>query len=357
MSRRANIICIIFVMLIVIIFGSFKLYDNKQSEINSIQMEEMRTKYIRDLKAEEEERAAKEAYYESILEDIPGIVCWGDDMTYGKGGINKSYPYVLENLLNENGYKIPVYNNGVSGEDSLTVLGRQGAIPYCTESFKLKNSPELIEVKIKSSYNGAEVNPLLGKRNPGVNPCSIDGIDGILYGYVLPADRDKVDKFYFVRDNTGNSVDIKDNIPIVTSGARYKDYVSILAVGEHGGYADNEELVDQNRKFVEFIKGSKNENSYLILGMTKGSREDNKEIEEMMEKEFGEHYINVREYLSTKALDDLNLSATDEDKKAMEEGKVPPSLWFDENNLNDQAYEAIGTLVYNKLVEYNYVKK
>lgn len=357
MNRKANIIYIVFILLIIVAFVGFNLYESKQDEINSVQMAEMRSEYIQASKIEEEERAAKEAYYESILKDIPGIVCWGDDMTYGRGGINKSYPFVLEELLNKNNYRIPVYNNGVSDEDSLTVLGRQGAIPYCVDSFNLKNSPDLIEVKVTSSYNGAEVNPLLGKRNPGVNPCTIDGIEGTLYGYVLPANRSKVDKFYFMRDDTGNTADIAKNTHIITSGNDYKDYINILAIGENGGYADNKELIDQHKKFVEFLKGSKNENSYLILGMTKGNREDNKEIDEMMAEEFGEHYVNVREYLSTNALDDLNLTASDEDKKAMAEGKVPPCLWYDEDNLNDNAYEAIGNLVYNKLVEYNYVKK
>ncbi|MGN1317886.1 MAG: hypothetical protein ACI4VF_02645 [Lachnospirales bacterium] len=357
MKKKTNLICFILAVVILIGFGIYRYIDNIHSEVEDSKLQQMRNEYIKQAQIEEKERLEKEAHYENIRKDIPGIVCWGDDMTYGKGGVNKSYPYVLENLLEENEYKIPVYNNGVSGENSLTVLGRQGAIPYCVESFYLKNSPELIEIKVKSSYKGAEVNPLLRKRNPGVNPCSIDGVDGTLYGYVKPANLNKVDKFYFVRSNTGNTKNIMSETPVITSGSKYRDYIHILAVGEHGGYDNNYELVDQHKKFVEYLKDSKNGESYLILGMSKGNKEENEELEKMMTDNFGDHYINIREYLSTNALNDLGLPPTEEDKKAMSEGKVPPSFWFDENNLNDIAYEAIGKIVYNKLVEYNYVKK
>lgn len=357
MNKKTNIIYIILIIVILSGFTVYKVYDNKKTAAEEERIQALREQYIREAKEEAAEKAAKERYYAAIRESIPGIACWGDDMTYGKGGIESAYPHVLENLLYENGYMLPVYNNGVSGEDSLTVLGRQGAIPYVAEAFKLKDVRDLVEIKIKSSYNGEEVNPLLRKRNPGVNPCSIAGINGTLYGYVNSADLDKVDTFYFARDNTGASVDVPDDTPIITSGNNYKDFINILAIGEHGGWKDNEELVDQNERFVEFLKGSKNENSYLILGMTKGDSKSNAEIEKMMSDTFKEHYINVREYLTTSAMNDMGLTPTDRDKKAMEIGKVPPSLMFDDNNLNDHAYEAIGKLVYNKLAELNYIKK
>ncbi len=103
--------------------------------------------------------------------------------------------------------------------------------------------------------------------------------------------------------------------------------------------------------------GSKNQDSYLILGMSKGTKEEYADLEAAMTEEFGEHYVNIREYLSTNAMKDLELEPTENDNAMMAVGKVPESLMFDESNLNDDAYEAIGRLVYNKLVQLNYIKK
>lgn len=357
MKKKGNVICIILVVVVLGLFGIFKYFDNTASEKNEAKLEMLRHQYAANLRAEEEEKAAKEAHYQAIREDIPGIVCWGDDMVYGKGGVDKSFPFVLENLLEENEYMLPVFNMGVSGEDSLTVLGRQGAIPYIVDEFTMSDNSEITEVSVHSSYRGEEVNPLLRKKNPGVNPCSINGVEGTLYGLVLPAKLDKVNTFYFSRSNNGEKAVIPKGTEILTSGNEYKDYINILAVGESGGWENSYSLVDQNKRFVESLKDSKNENSYLILGMSKGNAAENETLEAMMSKEFGEHYINIREYLSTDAMKDLELEPTEKDKEMMAEGKVPESLMFDENNLNDNAYDAIGRLVYNKLVEYNYIKK
>ncbi len=357
MKKKGNAICIILVFVILILFGAFKYYENSVSEENKAELDMLRHQYAEEIKAEEQARAEKEAHYQAIREDIPGIVCWGDDMVYGKGGIEKSFPYVLENLLEDNEYQLPVFNMGVSGESTLTVLGRQGAIPYIVDEFTIENNGNLSDVSVVSSYKGEEVNPLLRKKNPGINPCSINGVEGTLYGLVLSADLDKIDTFYFAGSGNSEKIYVPKGTEIVTSGNDYKDYINILAIGENGGWSDNLSLVEQNQRFVDFLKGSKNENSYLILGMSKGSKDENAEIEAMMQSQFKEHYINIREYLSTDAMTDLGLEPTEKDKEMMAEGRVPESLMFDENNLNDNAYDAVGKLIYNKLVEYNYIKK
>lgn len=354
---RTNKIYIIIILIVLVLFGIFRYYESQKDKIDKAELEALTQQYNQEAKQIAEEEAEKEAHYAKIREDIPGIICWGDDMTYGKGGINKSYPYVLENLLNDNDYEIPVYNNGVSGEDSLTVLGREGAIPYQVEEFTIDNARELIEVKVTSSYGGEKVNPLLKKRNPGINPCKINGVEGILYGYVKPAKLDKVDTFFFARNNTGEKVEVEEGTHIETLGTKYRDYVNILAVGDNGGYDDNDDLLEQYKMFVKYLEGSKNGNNYLVLGRIKGDKDSNEEFESMMEDEFGKHYLNVRNYLCTEAMNDLKLTAAEEDKKAMENGEIPPSLMFDENNLNDRAYEAIGSLVYKRLVENNFVRK
>lgn len=358
MGRKANIICIILTIIIAIGFGYYKHYsDIKNAEAES-QLAEIRKQYEAEKEAEANELAEKEARFENIREDIPGIVCWGDDMTYGRGGVETSYPHILEDLLTENGYSIPVYNFGISGEDSLTVFGRMGAIPFVVDEFKLDENATLYEVKVTSSYNNKEVNPLMQKRNPGVNPSSIMGIDGTLYGWVEPADLSKLGAFFFGRTYTGDAVVVPKGTEIVTNGTTYKDYIHIVAVGENGGWDENiYNLVEQHRLFVEYLEGSKNADSYIILGMIKGNADENHETELLMSENFGEHYVNLREYLAGDAMNDLGLVPTDRDREMMAEGIVPESLMADENNLNDDGYKAVGQLVYDRLTELGYVRK
>lgn len=60
-----------------------------------------------------------------ILSDRPKIVAFGDSLTAGFGLAEKeSYPYLLQEKLNADGYKYEVVNAGVSGETSLGGLER-----------------------------------------------------------------------------------------------------------------------------------------------------------------------------------------------------------------------------------------
>lgn len=60
-----------------------------------------------------------------ILSDRPKIIAFGDSLTAGFGLTEKeSYPYLLQEKLNADGYKYEVINAGVSGETSLGGLER-----------------------------------------------------------------------------------------------------------------------------------------------------------------------------------------------------------------------------------------
>ncbi|CAN5655758.1 arylesterase [soil metagenome] len=60
-----------------------------------------------------------------VLSDRPKIIAFGDSLTAGFGLTEKeSYPYLLQEKLNADGYKYEVVNAGVSGETSLGGLER-----------------------------------------------------------------------------------------------------------------------------------------------------------------------------------------------------------------------------------------
>ena len=80
--------------------------------------------------------------------------------------------------------------------------------------------------------------------------------------------------------------------------------------------------------------------------------------------EYGDKYINLREYMSLSGIDDANkqldagIKITEHDKEMMAEGKVPASLLIeDEFHFNAYGYELIGELVYNRMNQLGYFDK
>ena len=108
---------------------------------------------------------------------------------------------------------------------------------------------------------------------------------------------------------------------------------------------DSNDLLIQYKKMVEFSSSS----NYVIIGLhKKGSVENVKNIEEVMIKEFGARFINLREYLATSALDDANLTPTEADAIAMQNGECPPQLLKDDVHFTSKASSLIGNLVFNR---------
>ena len=79
------------------------------------------------------------------------------------------------------------------------------------------------------------------------------------------------------------------------------------------------------------------------------SRREMRDLEEAMAAVFGDRYVNLREYLSTRGLADAGLSPTERDRRDMEAGRVPESLRSDEVHLNRYGYRDMGELVFRKL--------
>ena len=134
---------------------------------------------------------------------MPGIICWGDSLTTGAGGDGVTYPQVLEELIKENiiasldlskivnpSYRylaasaqleslteIPVVNMGVGGENTDTILGRNGAVPFVvSESFTISEDDTKTEIHF-TSQNGDKVAPLR-QGDRGMESVIINGVKG-----------------------------------------------------------------------------------------------------------------------------------------------------------------------------------
>ncbi len=354
MKSSSKAVCICVIISAIALFGAFYAYNSKEEA----RKEEVITERINDYNAKkaesEAEAARKEKRKAEVTAVIPGIACWGDDSTYGLGGINNSYPSVLANLMEENNYLIPVENLGAYGENTITVLGRANAVPFVVKEEKeITGVMEQDDIVI-TSLNGEKVDPLLHEKNPAVNPVTINDVKGTLYGAVKSEDIENVAQFFFVPDEENTTMTIPAGTPIVTQGEDYKDYISILAIGDNGGWNDDPRtLVDQQLAFVN--SRGKNKDKYIVIGLMKGDNTTNAAADKLMEETFGDRFLNIREYMCTEAVKDMDLS--DEDKAAVKRGEIPPCFSYLNRGFNDNAYAIMGKLIFEKLESLGYIIK
>lgn len=249
------------------------------------------------------------------------IVCWGDSLTVGAGGNGTSFPFVLKSLT---GSIYEITNLGVGGENTSTIAGRQGGIPFIVDKFTIPSDTSAVEISI-SGKDGSTVRPALQGTN-GLNPCSIDGIEGnITY---------ENSKYYFTRRVSGNSVEVAKGTEIITSGMdNYRDAdILIIWTGQNDGAntSNISDIIEKQKKMIEY-SGIDN---YIIIGLLYAGDE----VNNVMAEAYGEHFLDVRNALSTDDSDTVS-----EDYKS------------DSIHLNADGYTIVGTEVYNKMNLLGYI--
>ncbi len=293
---------------------------------------------------------------EKINEILPGIVCWGDSLTSGPGGNAMSYPTALQSCIDEGiavmypeakelGISVPVVNMGVGGENTNTILGRNGAVPFITSSaFTIPAEEKSVAIKFMSE-NGKQVAPLI-QGNAGMEFVTIEGIKGVISR--------SGNNYVFTRSEAGDSVQVAKGTKIITSGSEpYREYFTVIFIGQNGGFTDYDELVEQQKAIINHQ--TKNKDKYIIIGLHTTTPSYREDLEGLMVEEYGDKYINLREYMSTDALTDAGLTPTQDDTTAMDGGNVPPSLLSaDLLHFNSDGYEIIGKLVYDRMDQLGY---
>lgn len=278
---------------------------------------------------------------------VSGIVCFGDSLTAGAGGAGTTYPLVLEERLRKRRIYIPVANMGVGGENTVTIAGRAGAVPFQTNAFTIPAEAVPTEISFQEE-EGKEVRIADPKQgDAGLNPCVIQGVEGNISAERLESG--ELVRF-FTRKEPGNPVEVSEGAKIETwAQTAFTDYIFVVFMGENGGFDSPEELVEQQKAILS-LQGKEKE-KYIIIGISSGSREERKELETVMEEAFGEHYINIREYLSTQGVYDAGIEPSKEDLKEMKEGIIPSCLLTDSVHFNEKGYRLIGNLLYERMEE------
>ena len=382
-----NILLVCVILIIVAGLGMAMLYVRRQTEAHD---EELSVIYVQQQQKQTEARQESldtiQAEYDkdmaTVAEYLPGIVCWGDSLTLGSSG-NRAYPSVLKTyldtyfcdiydfrstILNAEEYarlkwddykvKVPVINMGAGPEDSYTILGRAGAMPYVTgEDLTIPAQMERVEIKLQSE-SGNPVYPLTGG-DAGVNNVWLGGVEGTItidssaYSY-------NSYQYFFTRSEAGQEVYVPAGTVVKTAATdQYRDYIHVVCIGTYGTFTNADELVQQTKTLLS--RQAKNPERFIVLGLCSVDRSTYNTysldvIDTAMMQAFGNRYINVRKYLVEDGLADAGITPTSDDKLRMPQGMVPASFISTSHaiELNGKAYTLIGKLVYDRMESLGY---
>lgn len=312
------------------------------------------------------------------------IVCWGDSLTAPwnrgvKGSLHSvvqgnDYPYYMQKML---GNDYEVVNAGVSGENTLTIMGRQGAFPmllahdvtiFRSNKAKFKTIIGNNDIPIfLSAYNGMPVTPFIQcdwreGSSAFVNPCTIDGKEFTISAeatYWPEAGVHKVECNYYIEPH--DYIDDTDTLragSIVETQAMKKlrgKYAYVFLMGGNGGFSDTAELIQQYRAMINYSQSKR----YIVMSfhMPLGainSMQRLTEMEDSLCQHFGRHYVNLRKYMVEHGLREAGLTPTQEDRDSMAHGRIPPQLLRDGKHFTGAGNQVMATMVYRKLQQLGY---
>lgn len=273
------------------------------------------------------------------------ITCWGDSLTAGGGWTN-----TLQELTG-----LTVYNGGTGGENSRTIIARQGGDIMMVNNLTIPSTKTPVVVATRqgdtgiSTYFGHKVTPLL-QGGSHVNPCYIGDIKGTLR-WTGTAYNDMNGTWTFTRETEGDEVVINRPTAIRTDFDINKNApkIMIIFIGQNGGYTDVAELIRQHRYMIEHSDCE----DFLVLGLSSGTASARKSYEDAMRLEFGRRFVSLREYLSTYGLEDAGIEPTEQDLSMMTQGQTPQSLLSDSVHYNSACKTVIGNMLYRKIKELN----
>lgn len=272
--------------------------------------------------------------YESLSDDMKKIIpsdsstiidCWGDSLTQGAGSTDYPYPTKLQDLL---GSDYTVNNYGQGSETAEDIAFRQGSLAGIVNPFDIV-SPAITKDITGKFVNGADFGPLnISGLYNGNNRVYIDNNPFMFR-------RTGAGTFYVGLLSDTSSTHGYSRPQLMIAEGKGTGHIPIICIGQNGWKdSDPYSLADIIRTMIDYNHSTQ----YLVIGRPTGDNSSRSAEETILADTFNEHFINMREYISTYGLSDNSLTPTAEDTAAMAIGAIPPSLRSDSVHLNDYGY-------------------
>ena len=166
MKRKGlwNALFVVLCIALVVALGGMLSWGMKKDSKERERLEKLATESVKTNKetsgTSKKEEKEKEAEEQEKPEETPkqpekapeekteGVVCWGDDLINGEDSATYSYKVVLQNLLTEKGYNLPVQDKTLQGAGTMSIMTMAG-VP--------ENEVQTFIDAHKAAANGAEL--------------------------------------------------------------------------------------------------------------------------------------------------------------------------------------------------------
>lgn len=258
MKRKGlwNALFVVLCIVLVVALGGMLSWGMKKDSKERERLEKLATESVKTNKetsgTSKKEEKEKEAEEQEKPEETPkqpeklpeekteGVVCWGDDLINGEDSATYSYKVVLQKLLTEKGYNLPVQDKTLQGAGTMSIMTMAG-VP--------ENEVQAFIDAHKAAANGAEL------------PIAETGI----------------------RDLTPEQLERTD-----------VNCIPIISMGYYGGWNhDPQELIQQQEKV---LKTFPDQEQFIIVGVRPFDDSVNSStLDTAMREKWGEHYISASE--------------------------------------------------------------
>lgn len=285
---------------------------------------------------------------ESLYTPENEVVFWGDSMTAGAGGDGTT---VANTVATELG--LTVYNRGIGGQRSDHIAVRQGGRKVIV-TVNNNEIPETGSVAITAK----DVSVLYSSGNyNGTMHCSIAGVDGLMT-------TDASNNWTFTRDSDGSivSVPADSEVTITEQGTSFipnpyplRNKIAVIWSGRNNAKSTQDDVNSLRDDILSMVRHlSTKEKRLLVVSVCNGGDYEGigtttynqiAEVNRELKETFGDSYIDLRSYMSQRAIYDAGITPTTTDIEDIAADGIPESLRSDGVHFNSTGYEMAGKFI------------
>lgn len=267
------------------------------------------------------------------VQALNSIVCWGDSLTTGSGGID-GYPAELARITG-----LVVSSEGAGGQGSSYIAARAGGrqILVSTESGEIPAVSAVVPLE-----NSIHQRPM-----SAIGPQIMKGQIGSVLGVLARTDSNT---FTFERDEDGEAIDTTGGVVFVPELGDYKERTVMIWAGRNN-ISDPQLVLDDIKSIVATLtpKAKRFMVLSVINGETEGVGTDGytsiENINILLSGEYPGQYVDVRSALieAYDAADATDVADHDADR-------VPNSLRTDHLHLNQDGYNLVASTLRAQMI-------
>lgn len=324
------------VIILSVIFGGANLITDGNNITNEDNYITYSHEYGKDMVYGEEQTPNMENYPSDQFESLP-IACWGDEFSIAPDTQTPSYgAFLSRNTLSF------VFNMAINNCSIETMGGRQGGLPIYVMPCDIPAKKSSVEVVLKNDYT--ENLTLDFSKNAGLNPCSINDVEGIISEF------DGTLKFS--RNKSGFEEIVLEPTILTTRAMEYRrGDITIFFLGKSAEYKNIDKAINIYDKMISYLETDK----YLIIGPVSGDVNTIETANAALAEKYGNKFLNLYDYLLNTAPDEYALTITSKGKEQITNGILPENYLQDSSHFNKLGAEITANTVTTKFKELKYI--